>query len=59
MGYRHFFIFVLVASIPSVIAAWKAPFPDPPDVDEDETSGGKAKTVVALDPAAGLPPETG
>ena len=59
MGYRHFFIFVLVASIPSVIAAWKAPFPDPPDVDEDETNGGKAKTVVALDPAAGLPPETG
>jgi PAT family beta-lactamase induction signal transducer AmpG len=34
MGYRHFFIFVLVASIPSVIAAWKAPFPNPPDVDE-------------------------
>jgi PAT family beta-lactamase induction signal transducer AmpG len=35
MGYRHFFIFVLVASIPSVIAAWKAPFPNPPDVDEE------------------------
>jgi PAT family beta-lactamase induction signal transducer AmpG len=33
MGYKTFFIFVLVASIPSIIAAWKAPFPNPPDVD--------------------------
>lgn len=31
MGYRGFFVFVLVASIPSVIAAWKAPFPNPRD----------------------------
>jgi MFS transporter, PAT family, beta-lactamase induction signal transducer AmpG len=29
LGYRAFFLFVMVASIPSVIAAWKAPFPDP------------------------------
>jgi PAT family beta-lactamase induction signal transducer AmpG len=35
MGYRNFFIFVLVASIPSVIAAWFAPFPN-------ATEGGKA-----------------
>jgi PAT family beta-lactamase induction signal transducer AmpG len=28
MGYRSFFIFVMVASIPSIIAAWKAPFPN-------------------------------
>lgn len=27
LGYRGFFLFVLVASIPSVIAAWRAPFP--------------------------------
>jgi PAT family beta-lactamase induction signal transducer AmpG len=27
MGYRAFFLFVMVASIPSVIAAWRAPFP--------------------------------
>ncbi|MET0386591.1 MAG: MFS transporter [Polyangiales bacterium] len=27
MGYRGFFLFVLVASIPSLIAAWFAPFP--------------------------------
>jgi MFS transporter, PAT family, beta-lactamase induction signal transducer AmpG len=35
MGYRNFFIFVLVASIPSVIAAWFAPFPN-------TTEGGTA-----------------
>jgi PAT family beta-lactamase induction signal transducer AmpG len=28
MGYKNFFLFVMVASIPSVLAAWKAPFPD-------------------------------
>jgi PAT family beta-lactamase induction signal transducer AmpG len=26
LGYRHFFVFVLLASIPSLIAAWFAPF---------------------------------
>jgi MFS transporter, PAT family, beta-lactamase induction signal transducer AmpG len=31
MGYRSFFLFVMVASIPSVIAAYMAPFPNPPD----------------------------
>jgi PAT family beta-lactamase induction signal transducer AmpG len=42
LGYKHFFIFVLIASIPSILAAWKAPFPDPPDVDgdTDERNGG-------------------
>jgi PAT family beta-lactamase induction signal transducer AmpG len=35
LGYRSFFLFVLVASIPSVIAAWRAPFPSPePEVAE-------------------------
>lgn len=29
LGYRAFFIFVMVASIPSIIAAWLAPFPNP------------------------------
>lgn len=33
LGYKAFFIFVLVASIPSVIAAWLAPFPNPRDPD--------------------------
>jgi PAT family beta-lactamase induction signal transducer AmpG len=28
LGYKGFFLFVMVASIPSVIAAWFAPFPN-------------------------------
>ena len=35
LGYKSFFIFVLIASIPSIIAAYKAPFPDPPDAEEE------------------------
>jgi PAT family beta-lactamase induction signal transducer AmpG len=27
LGYRHYFIFVTIASIPSILAAWLAPFP--------------------------------
>ncbi|MEM7151712.1 MAG: MFS transporter [Myxococcota bacterium] len=34
LGYRHFFIFVMVATIPSLIAAWFAPFPNPQSSDE-------------------------
>jgi MFS transporter, PAT family, beta-lactamase induction signal transducer AmpG len=34
LGYKAFFVFVLVASIPSIIAAWFAPFPNPKDPDE-------------------------
>jgi MFS transporter, PAT family, beta-lactamase induction signal transducer AmpG len=30
LGYRMFFVFVLVASIPSLLAAWFAPFPRTP-----------------------------
>lgn len=30
IGYANFFVFVMVASIPSVIAAWLAPFPNNP-----------------------------
>jgi len=28
LGYRTFFLFVMLASIPSIVAAWLAPFPD-------------------------------
>jgi PAT family beta-lactamase induction signal transducer AmpG len=36
LGYQSFFLVVLMASILGVIAAWKAPFSDPPpDVAED------------------------
>ncbi len=33
LGYRHFFLLVVVVSIPSIIAAWLAPFPNTPDAD--------------------------
>lgn len=46
LGYKSYFIFVLVASIPSVIAAWKAPFPNPKDVEEEE-EGAKAAVQIA------------
>jgi MFS transporter, PAT family, beta-lactamase induction signal transducer AmpG len=32
LGYRAFFIFVMVASLPSILAAWRAPFPNSEDV---------------------------
>jgi PAT family beta-lactamase induction signal transducer AmpG len=32
LGYRTFFLFVVVVSIPSIVAAWLAPFPNPQDV---------------------------
>ncbi len=38
LGYESFFVFVLFASIPSLIAAWYAPFPDPPKSALDSTS---------------------
>jgi MFS transporter, PAT family, beta-lactamase induction signal transducer AmpG len=38
IGYRQFFIFCLVASIPSVIAAWLAPF----HIKDDESATGAA-----------------
>ncbi|HSS40838.1 MAG TPA: MFS transporter [Polyangia bacterium] len=47
LGYRSFFIFVLVASIPSIIAAWKAPFPNPPDLDEEDENLPAAAAVAA------------
>jgi MFS transporter, PAT family, beta-lactamase induction signal transducer AmpG len=52
LGYKHFFIFVLVASIPSIVAAWKAPFPNPPDVDDDagDAAAGEAKPHPATAP---------
>jgi MFS transporter, PAT family, beta-lactamase induction signal transducer AmpG len=39
VGYRRYFLLVMFASIPSIIVAWRAPFPDPPDVDDDEAPG--------------------
>ncbi len=36
LGYRTFFLFVVVVSIPSIIAAWLAPFPNPQDDEGDD-----------------------
>lgn len=47
MGYKSFFIFVLVASIPSVLAAWKAPFPNPPEAEEEEVPTTSPGPTVA------------
>jgi PAT family beta-lactamase induction signal transducer AmpG len=33
LGYKSFFLFVVAVSIPSVIAAWRAPFPNPEGAD--------------------------
>jgi len=38
LGYHNFFIFVLVASVPSIIAAWIAPFPN---ADDESTQSPK------------------
>src|SRR5262249_47242635 len=47
MGYKAFFIFVLVASIPSVIAAWLAPFPDKHEA-PDPAGGARAPPGARL-----------
>jgi PAT family beta-lactamase induction signal transducer AmpG len=57
LGYRNFFAFVLLASIPSVLAAWQAPFPDPPDVQRPRKDSrprllGASGRPVARDQAA-------
>ena len=46
MGYKSFFLFVVVASIPSIIAAWKAPFPNPTDAEEESDSPESKKDAV-------------
>ncbi len=37
LGYQTFFVFVMFASLPSILAAWFAPFPDPPASAEGTT----------------------
>lgn len=44
LGYKRFFLFVMIASIPSIIVAWRAPFPNPLDVEgEEEESSGEGR----------------
>jgi len=50
LGYRTFFLFVVVVSIPSIVAAWLAPFPNPQDVDGrggDVDGDGPEQTLPA------------
>jgi PAT family beta-lactamase induction signal transducer AmpG len=46
IGYKHFFLFVMIASIPSVIAAWFAPFPNTPD-NNSESSAAEGRREAA------------
>lgn len=55
LGYKNFFVFVMVASIPSILAAWRAPFPnasDAADDDGDDGKGGEAKGEAAAEQRA-------
>jgi PAT family beta-lactamase induction signal transducer AmpG len=48
LGYKHFFLVVVVVSIPSIIAAWLAPFPNTPDADSGaDNDDDHAKQQVA------------
>ena len=49
IGYRSFFLFVMIASIPSVIAAWFAPFPNTPSTSEEASAPeGRREPAEAL-----------
>jgi PAT family beta-lactamase induction signal transducer AmpG len=49
LGYRAFFLFVVVVSIPSVIAAWLAPFPNPRDDEGDDGHEPSLRRSAALE----------
>jgi PAT family beta-lactamase induction signal transducer AmpG len=48
LGYKTFFLFVMFASVPSIVAAWLAPFPDSPDAETPANEGA----AQPLNPAA-------
>ncbi len=54
LGYRTFFLFVVVASLPSILAAWLAPFPnkDSDQAEDDEGSAGGPGTKESTAAAA-------
>ncbi|HEX7671646.1 MAG TPA: MFS transporter [Polyangiaceae bacterium] len=54
LGYRSFFVFVMLASIPSIIAAWRAPFRNPPDDGGSNTTDRSPRPLVAAE----VPPAT-
>jgi MFS transporter, PAT family, beta-lactamase induction signal transducer AmpG len=47
IGYESFFLFVMIASIPSVIAAWLAPFPHTPESAETAAAEGRREPAEA------------
>jgi PAT family beta-lactamase induction signal transducer AmpG len=47
IGYKSFFLFVMIASIPSVIAAWLAPFPHTPESAETAAAEGRREPAEA------------
>jgi MFS transporter, PAT family, beta-lactamase induction signal transducer AmpG len=47
LGYQTFFVFVMFASVPSILAAWLAPFPDPP-ASAEGTASEPARTSSLL-----------
>jgi PAT family beta-lactamase induction signal transducer AmpG len=49
IGYKSFFLFVMIASIPSVIAAWFAPFPNTPESSSEASAAeGRREAAEAL-----------
>jgi PAT family beta-lactamase induction signal transducer AmpG len=49
LGYSTFFLVVMFASVPSVLAAWRAPFPIK-DNDHESADGSATKLVTVDDP---------
>ncbi|HXQ82035.1 MAG TPA: MFS transporter [Opitutaceae bacterium] len=47
LGFSTFFLVVMLASIPSVLAAWRAPFPLPDE--EGRDNGGESSIMVTID----------
>lgn len=48
IGYQSFFLFVMVASIPSVIAAWFAPFPNTPGDASEASTPERGEAAQAI-----------
>ncbi|MEY2933171.1 MAG: hypothetical protein RL033_3920 [Pseudomonadota bacterium] len=48
IGYKSFFLFVMVASIPSVIAAWFAPFPNTPGDASEAATPERGEAAQAI-----------
>jgi PAT family beta-lactamase induction signal transducer AmpG len=54
LGFSTFFLVVMLASIPSVLAAWNAPFPLKDD--EGQDAGGSSMAMVTVDDPTRLSP---